>query len=246
MSAMLFRRKSGLADCHLIVTWPAGSPYVFQLEQPGPATGIISMDGKTRMSRVTPWPLQFLDLGSPLASNATGLRAAGPAIGTPPIALALTQNFFDVPRNIVVTSTGNDSGATITVTSKDAYGNPVTETFAGGNIGAANGKKAHFTNITVTLSAAAAANVSVGWGNVLGLPAYVPNAVHLIKELQDDAAAAAGTLVIGDQTSPQSGTTGDVRGTYVPNAAPDGTKAYGLLVAIPDPGYLGAVQYPAV
>lgn len=220
--------------------WPAGSPFVFQFEVPSSELGQLAIDQKTRMLRVTPWPMRYLDLGSPLALSAAGLRAAAAVAGAG--ALALIQNFLDVPRALTILSAGNDSGITFTVRGFDVYGFPLTEVITGANAGTAAGKKAFFSGISVTASAAAAGNVSVGWGNVLGLPAYLNNASHIVKEFQDDVAPAAGTTVAGDQAV-ATGTTGDVRGTYVPNVVPDGTKAYGLLCALPDPGYLGATNF---
>lgn len=231
-SSVTITNKTGAA-------WPAGSPYVLQLESPA-ENGQLANDGQTRLRSVTPIPVRYLDLGSPVASSTTALRAAAAVAGAGALALLLTS--LDVPRNIVITSAGNDSGITFTVIGKDAYGNAMSETITGANAGAAAGKKAFKSDIAISASGAAAGNVSIGYGNVLGLPVFLPNAVHILKEMQDGAAATTGTTVAGDQTYP-SATTGDVRGTYVPNSAPDGTKAYGLLVALPDPGYLGADQF---
>jgi hypothetical protein len=156
--------------------------------------------------------------------------------------LALLTTALDVPRNIILTSAGNDSGITFSVVGMDVYGNTVKETITGANAGIAAGKKAFSSITSIAASAASADTVKIGWGNVLGLPAFLPNAKHILAEFQDGAAATAGTTVAGVQSKPTA-TTGDVRGTYVPNAAPDATKAYGLLVALPDPGYLGADQF---
>ena len=220
--------------------FPANAAFVFQFEVPGNDSGQLANDGKTRIARVTPWPLRYVSLGSPVATNDAGLRANA-AIGAGG-AIALLASALDVPRNIIITSAGNDSGRTFTVTGKDVYGNTVVEAITGANVGVAAGKKAFSGSVAISIDAAAAGNVKIGWGNVLGLPVYLPNAVHILKELQDGAAPTAGTTVAGDQSFP-SATTGDVRGTYVPNSAPDGTKAYGLLCALPDPGYLGADQF---
>jgi hypothetical protein len=221
------------------VTWLQGTPYAVQLDMPSADAGSFSQDG-VKMPRVVPWPMRFLDLGSPLALSASGLRAAAAVAAAGPIALLATV--LDVPRNITIQSAGNDSARTFTISSRDVYGKAVVETMAGAAIGTATGKKAHFSNLVISIDGAAAGNVNIGWGNVLGLPCYVPSSIFVQKELQDGAVATAGTLVVGDQTQP-TGITGDVRGTYVPNAAPDGTKAYGLLVCMPDPGYLGADQF---
>lgn len=220
--------------------FPALSPFVFQFEVPGFENGQLAIDNKTRMPRVIPWPVRYFNLGSPAALSAAGLRAAAAVGGAGTIALLAYT--LDVPRNLTFLSAGNDSGRTFTITGKDVYGNTVVENVTGANAGTANGKKAFSTITSVSIDAAAAGNVSIGWGNVLGFPGFLPNAKHILAEFLDGAAATAGTTVAGDQNLPTA-TTGDVRGTYVPNSAPDGTKAYGVLVAIPDPGYLGADQF---
>lgn len=54
----------------------------------------------------------------------------------------------------------------------------------------------------------------------------------------------AGTYVTGDQTAGGStATTGDIRGTYKPNAACDGSKSFQLLLSLPNPKYGGLAQY---
>ncbi len=62
-------------------------------------------------------------------------------------------------------------------------------------------------------------------------------------ELQDGAAATAGALVAGDDTSPATATTGDVKGTYDPSAAMNGDRDMQLIVALPDPSDKGVAQY---
>ena len=52
-----------------------------------------------------------------------------------------------------------------------------------------------------------------------------------------------GTVVAGKLDARQSGTTGDVRGTYSPDIAPDGATRYALLLALTDPDFLGDDQY---
>lgn len=221
-------------------TWKAGLPYIAQMDMPGTESGQLMTGGK-RAPRVVPVPLRYLDLGSPAALSAGGLRAAAPVAAGGAIT-PLLQTALDVPRNITLALGASEVGRTFTITSLDALGNTVVETIAGAAAGTITGKKAHSSNIVVSVDAACAGNISIGWGNVLGLPLYVGGAQMILKELQDGAAAAAGTLVVGDQTQP-SGTTGDVRGTYVPAVAPDGTKAYALIVMCLDPGYPGADQF---
>lgn len=54
--------------------------------------------------------------------------------------------------------------------------------------------------------------------------------------------AFQGTFVAGVQTA-ATGTTGDVRGTFDPATAPDGSTEYSFLVSLPDPNYRGVNQY---
>ena len=233
-TAVTITNKTGAA-------WPVSSPFVLQLEVPGAENGQLSIDGKTRMPRVTPWPVRYIDLGSPIATAAASQRAAAALATTGAITLLGVQP--DVPRNVIITAGTDSSNVTFTVLGKDVYNNVLTENITGASGGVAAGKKA-FASITSISNdvVPTSGTVSIGYGNVLGLPAYLPNAVHILKEIQDGATVSAGTPVAGDQGFPTA-ITGDVRGTYVPNSAPDGTKAYGLVCVLPDPGYLGADQF---
>lgn len=222
------------------VTWASGSQYAIQADVTGGDNTQMSSDGGTKMPRVIPWADRYLDLGSPAALNAVGLRAAAAVAAGG--AMALLTTVLDVPRNITIASSGVDTARVFTISSRDEYGRAVVETITGVNAATVAGKKAHKSNISVSVDAACAGNISIGWGNVLGLPAFVVGSAVIVKELQDGAAAAAGTLVGGDTNQPTA-TTGDVRGTYVPAVAPDGTKGYGLWATLPDPGFLGADQF---
>jgi hypothetical protein len=58
------------------------------------------------------------------------------------------------------------------------------------------------------------------------------------------ASASAGTFVAGLSVNTIStATTADVRGTYDPSAACDGSKAFELLVNLSDPTFKGVPQY---
>lgn len=54
--------------------------------------------------------------------------------------------------------------------------------------------------------------------------------------------ALDGTFVAGVQTKPTA-VTGDVRGTYDPSTACDGSTAFALVALLPDPTYKGVTQY---
>lgn len=85
---------------------------------------------------------------------------------------------------------------------------------------------------TVSFGAAAdTVSVSIGYNNVLGLPYQSSN---MLSEMKNDAVAAnAGTFVAAVLTDPQTATTGDPRGTYLPvTVIPDGTNTFQILVNI--------------
>lgn len=186
-----------------------------------------------------------VDLGNPATSDDDALRASAAWTGgATALTLIEAGQTFDVPRNVIITSSGDDSGKTFAVVGEDEYGEEVRETITGANAGVAAGKKAFKTITSVTPSANAAANVKVGFGDVLGLPVWCPGSVAVIGEMQDGAAATAGTLVAGlSPLTAATATNADVRGTYDPNAACDGSKSFSLLLALADPAFKGVPQY---
>ncbi len=223
--------------------WPVGATYYLELQIPGQP--VTNPERLTQPLRSAEAPLVLVNLGSPITADADGICASqsGTAATAMTINGALAASgavTFDVPRNVVGAWTGN---AVVTVVGEDEYGVAVTESSASGT--SLTGKKA-FKTITSVTPSANITSATVGSGDVLGLPVYVHAAVNLIKEGQDGAVATAGTLVAGIQTAGGStATSGDVRGTYDPNAACDGAKSFQLLVALPDPGYRGIPQYTA-
>jgi hypothetical protein len=213
-------------------TWAAGSRVYLELQTVGD-TGIRGVN------RTIPATLAYVNLGAPDTADADGVAASQSANGAFTINGALASGgvaTFDVPRNVVAAWTGT---AVLTVTGTDEYGARVVESSASGT--SMTGKKA-FKTVTGVSSSAAVTAATVGTGDVLGLPFFLQEEAMVLKEVQDDAAATAGTLVAGVVTEP-SATTGDVRGTYDPNAACDGAKSFRLVVAVPDPTYKGLTQY---
>jgi hypothetical protein len=86
-------------------------------------------------------------------------------------------------------------------------------------------------------------NLSIGNTKVLGLPFYVPyTSGAVLNEIQDGANATAGTIVAGVLTAP-SATTGDVRGTWTPNATLDGSIDLQLVLWTDNPARRGLTQF---
>jgi len=224
-------------------TIPSGDILRVQLDQAGRNSTVVggsSVDSTVNVSVVQ------IDLGSPAAADANGyvesqdLTSAGvfsvDTTATAAIASAALVGSADYARNVVAAWTGT---AVLTVTGTDVYGNVVVESSASGT--SLTGKKA-FKTVTDVSSSGNITSLTVGTADVLGLPVFMPNGANVLKELENEAAATSGTIVSGVASVP-SATTGDVRGTYDPNSACDGSKGFSLIAAIPDASYLGATQY---
>lgn len=222
-------------------TIPAGASLNAQFNQLGEDDG--TPDVSPKIEGVQDVLTVKLGLGAPITADADGVSASqSVTVGTTPLALingALASGgvaTFDVPRNVVAAWTGT---SVLTVTGTDVYGKVVKESSASGTSLA--GKKA-FKTITSCSFSADVTGATIGTGDVLGLPVFLPGTAYVLKELQDGAAATAGTVVAGI-SSAATATTGDVRGTYDPNAACDGAKVFDLIVVLGDPDYKGVAQY---
>lgn len=232
---------------HGSMTLKAGTPCSLQLDRRGQNDGYqyksVGADGGVNMQ---PSPDFFVDLGSPNAAVTTAvttaqLKGAAGNLTLDGTLVAAGVATFDVPRCVTLTvATTNQSGVNFTITGTDQYGQAMTEKLAGPNANTVSGNKAFKTVSAVANDAAIATNgVSVGTGTKLGLPCFLSSVQQVIKEMQDGAAPTAGTTVAGVLTLPTN-QTGDVRGTYTPNAAPDGSKGFVLIISTPDPNNRGA------
>jgi hypothetical protein len=155
--------------------------------------------------------------------------------------LATSVATLDVPRNVIADSGGADT-AVITITGKDEYGETVVESITLNGATAVAGKKAFKTITSVVSDATISNGFFLGTGDVLGLPVYLPNVVHVLYDTEDGAAITDGTYVAGVLTKPTS-TTGDVRGTYDPNSACDGGKNFTVVMLLENPEFIGVPQY---
>jgi hypothetical protein len=140
---------------------------------------------------------------------------------------------FDVARNVTITgaSATNLSGINFTIVGKDIYGKLLSQTIAGPNGAVAvSTTKAYKEVISVTPNGTNAAQVSVGSGPVLGLPFRLVSDRHVVAARWAAVAGFdTGTITAAVATDPSTATTGDVRGTYSPSSAPDGTRRLTLI-----------------
>lgn len=229
------------------VTWPAGTAYRLQLEMQGKTN--YRLDNGLIAQRAVMGHTLLINLGAPDVLDVDGVAAAQAIAGAQAVTIngALASGgvaTMDRPRALEIDSSdAGDTTQTVTITGKDEYGVTITETIAANGTTAVAGKKAFKTVTGAVTSAAFTGNLTIGTTDLLGLPVFVPSAGMILKELLDGVAATAGTLVGGIRTANGStATTGDVRGTYDPNAAADGARVFQIIVFVPDSGSVGIAQ----
>jgi hypothetical protein len=134
---------------------------------------------------------------------------------------------FDQPRAASVTlGSGSPTSRTVTITGYDVYGQPMSEAITTGTTPSTtvNGKKAFYQVATATISGSAVVTISLGTSDVLGLPVRVTSGSYLGSvNYAGSFTTDTGIFVVAD-TNTATTTTGDVRGTYVPSAATNGTN----------------------
>lgn len=141
----------------------------------------------------------LVDLGSPNALSTNGIAASQSITGTTVTQLAtlngtgtdVTANAdgsvtLNTPRNVTAAWT---TTAVLTVKGFDVYGNAMSEASASGT--ALTGKKA-FKKITSVTSSVDITSLTVGYGDVLGLPIAIHNASQITTEI-------VGTLAGGER-----------------------------------------------
>lgn len=113
--------------------------------------------------------------------------------------------------------------------------------------------------LTVTIADAAAAGTR--YSDVPSSPTHATTAVSIGSRIRVVPAAAfnasgpitgwveieaetvQGTVVVGNASAAQSGTSNDVRGTYAPLQTMDGALSFELVLALQDPDFTGFPQY---
>lgn len=160
-------------------------------------------------------------------ATVTGLLAIDTAMAGVGFGQDATVNMWDptkaISRNVRITSAADDSGKTFTVVGYDLYGYPMSEVITGANAGVASGAKAFKYIASVTPSTTPAGNVSVGTGDVIGLPLRADYVGQLLINYNDTIITAS-TGFTAAVTTTATTTTGDVRGTYALQTASNATR----------------------
>ena len=140
---------------------------------------------------------------------------------------------FDVPRAVSLTSAGNNAAVTYTVTGTDEYGAALTEAITGPNNTTVVGAKAFKTVTSVASSAAVVGSIDVGDSAKLGLPIAVADVGKVVSVSVDGKPETTLTVAVA-ATGTATATTGDVRGTILPNNAPNGSRRFTAVLVVGD------------
>lgn len=139
----------------------------------------------------------------------------------------------DVPRVVTISSGANDTGITFTVSGYDYYGQPVTQTVTGVSAATVSTTKAFYQVKSVTHTGSVNTTVTVGTGDVFGLPFFLRGRESIISVgWAGTAGQSAVSATVGVTTTPATSFTGDVRGTYATGSASNGTNRLVFVAAI--------------
>ena len=205
-------------------------------DQPSPTTNGVGPMGRVYIWDVVPLTLQAAGLAASQTPSGAGplVLTAGAGVTVSQNAKGETLYTLDVPRCVTVTSGGAAGVANFTITGYDQYGQPMSQTIAGPSTNTVATTKAFKSIVAITGTGAAAAAVTAGFNDKLGLPFRMSNVGYIVSVKWNSALAQdAGTAVAADATSPATATTTDVRGCYTPSSAADGVKRLVMCLALP-------------
>jgi hypothetical protein len=183
-------------------------------------------------------PLTKVDMGTPVVGDANGvvvsqdLTSAGvfsvSTTAAAAIAAAALAGVCDVPRNIVAAWTGT---AILTVTGTDFYDETMSEASASGTSFA--GKKA-FRTITDVSVSGNVTSLTVGTGDVLGIPYFLTGEHDVVAFYADAVEEKLASVFVAGVTTVATTTTGDIRGTVDPDTTLDGSVQLYLWMQVED------------
>lgn len=170
-------------------------------------------------------------------ATVTGLLAIDTAMAGLGFGQDATVNAWDptkaLSRNVRITSGGDDSGITFTVIGYDLYGYPMSETITGANTTVASGAKAFKYISSVTHTGTVASTITIGTGDVIGLPLRSDYFGDLRIVYNNTVITASTGYTAAVTTDPATTTTGDVRGTYALQTASNGSRRLQMWISPP-------------
>jgi hypothetical protein len=208
------------------------------LGNPSPMSQGVGPLGRIYVWDVVPLTKQTnnISVAASYAGAGTAVLAAGTGTTAVTTAAGVAAIQLDCPRAVSVTiGTGTIADVAITVTGLDIYGQAMTDVIQTGTTQSTtvNGEKAFFQITGVAVAGAVGGTVAVGTTDILGSPVRITDAGYIARAGWAGALAEdAGTFVAAVTTTATT-TSGDVRGTYVPSSAPNGTRRLVMGILLP-------------
>jgi len=195
------------------------------LGDPAPMDMGIGPLGRAFVFDVIPEASSNTNISTAASYSAAGYAtlAAGAGVQSVVRADGTTVLQLDCPRAVSITiGTGTITATNVTISGYDYYGQAMTQTISTGTTQSTtvNGKKAFYQISSVYVAGNCGGTISVGTTAILGLPVRVIDAGYIssvgwANQLGNNSA----TFVAADLTNPATASTGDVRGTIVPNTS---------------------------
>jgi hypothetical protein len=208
------------------------------LGNPSPMSQGVGPLGRIYVWDVVPLTKQTnnISVAASYAGAGTAVLAAGTGTTAVTTAAGVAAIQLDCPRAVSITiGTGTIADVAITVTGLDIYGQAMTDVIQTGTTQSTtvNGEKAFFQITGVAVAGAVGGTVAVGTTDILGSPVRITDAGYIARAGWAGALAEdAGTFVAAVTTTATT-TSGDVRGTYVPSSAPNGTRRLVMGILLP-------------
>jgi hypothetical protein len=234
---------------------PAGSVVKLQLETAGENNYLtdnrtapeVYRDYLGNLRAVAARPVRVL-FGAIATASTTNILATTAVADT--VLHTLTTPFvLDVPRGLAIVSSTTDTTQSITIRGFDEYGVAMSEKRTLNGATPVLITKAFKTVVSYQADIAMAGNLSIGTRvGGIGMPFFLPGGTgvsglgQVVKEIQDNANATPGVFIDGDLTKATLAT-GDVRGTWTPNATPDGAKVFEVVLFASDTTFRGVPQF---
>lgn len=231
-------------------------PSVSNSANPSPMSQGVGPMARVFIWDVVPLTLQAAGLAASQnpTSGSTFTLTAGTGVTLRVRADGTNEYVLDTPRSVTITAAGANT-ATYLVRGYDQYGQAMSQLLAAPSTSTVATTKAFKTVTSVTNANATAGTngLTVGFNDKLGLPFRVTDVGYVISvKWAQTLAADAGTFVAADTTSPATTSTTDVRGSYTPSSAANGTRRLVMAIALPaiaagpNATRLGAVGEPQV
>lgn len=186
--------------------------------------------------------LKVVDLGVPVTASTEGIANDVTTYTNSTVTLTaadLLLTSLDVPRNVQVVAATTAHTQVVTISGTDYYGEVMTEALTLNGTTAVTGAKAFYGLTGASIPpGAAASTVDIGWGDKLGLPFRIDNAIQRVNGglLVDNIVNTTATFVTGLATTVTSTAgSGDIRGTVTSTGSlPNNSRRYTMLIHLPN------------